>query len=139
MTYTLVHAMRMPIRWGDMDAMGHVNNTVYFRYFEQARISWFDEIGCAPGPAAEGPVIVNARCSFIKQLKYPGEIEVSSLVGPAGRSSFEMIHEIRLAGADGQVAPLVVAEGGAKIVWVNFPAEKSVPLPDRVRALLPQP
>ncbi|MDB5949239.1 MAG: acyl-CoA thioesterase, partial [Massilia sp.] len=43
-----VHVMRMPIRWGDMDAMGHVNNTVYFRYFEQARISWFDEVKAAP-------------------------------------------------------------------------------------------
>jgi acyl-CoA thioester hydrolase len=37
--YTRVHRVRMPIRWGDMDAMGHVNNTVYFRYFEQARIA----------------------------------------------------------------------------------------------------
>ncbi|MDB5909191.1 MAG: acyl-CoA thioesterase [Massilia sp.] len=50
MSRKLVGAMPMPIRWGDMDAMGHVNNTVYFRYFEQARISWFDEIGCAPDP-----------------------------------------------------------------------------------------
>ena len=48
MTKKLVHTMRMPIRWGDMDAMGHVNNTVYFRYIEQARISWLDEIACAP-------------------------------------------------------------------------------------------
>jgi acyl-CoA thioester hydrolase len=128
--------MRIPIRWGDMDAMGHVNNTVYFRYIEQARISWFDAIGCTPDPAGEGPVIVNAHCSFLKQLKYPGEIEVSTLVGPPGRSSFEMTHEIRMVGADG--APGAVhAEGGAKIVWVNSPLEKSAPLPDWIRALLP--
>ena len=131
-----VHSMRMPIRWGDMDVMGHVNNTVYFRYFEQARISWFDQIGAAPDPAGEGPVIVNARCSFLKQLKYPGDIEVTTLVGPAGRSSFETFHAIRLVGADGVAGP-VHAEGGAKIVWVNFPAEKSTPLPDQIRALLP--
>ncbi|PWF41604.1 acyl-CoA thioesterase [Massilia glaciei] len=125
----------MPIRWGDMDAMGHVNNTVYFRYIEQARISWFDQIACAPDPAGTGPVIVNAHCSFLKQLKYPGEIEVRTLVGAAGRSSFEMSHEIRLvdaAGAPGQLH----AHGGAKVVWVNFPAEKSVPLPEALRALL---
>jgi acyl-CoA thioester hydrolase len=136
MTARQVHAMRMPIRWGDMDAMGHVNNTVYFRYFEQARISWFDEIGCLPDPNGHGPVIVNARCSFLKQLTYPGEIEVTTLVGPPGRSSFEMIHEIRLIGADGEPGP-VYAEGGAKVVWVDFPAEKSTPLPDEIRALLP--
>jgi acyl-CoA thioester hydrolase len=138
MTHKLVHSIRMPIRWGDMDAMGHVNNTVYFRYMEQARIAWFDQIGCAPDPKGEGPVIVNARCSFIKQLKYPGEIEVNALVGPPGRSSFEMVHEIRMVGADGAVAPQVCAEGGAKIVWVDSPAGTSAPLPDWVRALLPQ-
>lgn len=132
MTRKLVHTMRMPIRWGDMDAMGHVNNTVYFRYIEQARISWLDAIACAPNPEGEGPVIVNAHCTFIKQLKYPGEIEIATLVGPPGRSSFEMYHEIRLVGNDG-LAGALHSEGGAKVVWVNFPAEKSAPLPDGLR------
>jgi acyl-CoA thioester hydrolase len=132
----LVHTMRIPIRWGDMDAMGHVNNTVYFRYFETARIAWFDQIACAPDPAGEGPVIINANCSFLKQLKYPGEIEVTTLVGPPGRSSFQMTHEIRLVGADGRAGALH-AEGGAKVVWVNFPAEKSVALPEQMLTLLP--
>jgi acyl-CoA thioester hydrolase len=132
----LVHRMRMPIRWGDMDMMGHVNNTVYFRYIESARIAWLEASGAAPDPGTEGPVIVNAHCSFIKQLKYPGEIEVTTFVGPPGRSSFEVTHEIRLVGPDGEPGA-VHAEGGAKVVWVNFPAEKSVPVPDEVRALLP--
>ncbi|MFL6671944.1 MAG: acyl-CoA thioesterase [Massilia sp.] len=132
----LVHVMRQAIRWGDMDMMGHVNNTVYFRYIETARIAWFDQIEGAPDPAGIGPVIVNAQCSFLKQLRYPGEIEVSTYVGPPGRSSFEMTHEIRLVGPDGQPGA-VHAEGGAKIVWVNLQAEKSVPLPDLIRALLP--
>jgi acyl-CoA thioester hydrolase len=136
MTARLVHAMRMPIRWGDMDAMGHVNNTIYFRYFETARIAWFDQIASTPDPGGEGPVIVNANCSFLKQLRYPGEIEVTTLVGPPGRSSFQMTHEIRPVLADGTLGELH-AEGGAKIVWVNFPAEKSVPLPALVVELLP--
>jgi acyl-CoA thioester hydrolase len=132
----LVHVMRQPIRWGDMDMMGHVNNTVYFRYIETARIAWLEEIEGAPDPAGTGPVIVNAHCSFLKQLKYPGDIEVSTYVGPPGRSSFEMTHEIRLVGPDGQPGA-VHAEGGAKIVWVDLQAEKSVPLPGAVRSLLP--
>ena len=138
MTARLVHTMRMPIRWGDMDAMGHVNNTVYFRYFESARIDWFGSIDCTPDPGGEGPVIINANCSFLKQLKYPGEIEVRTLVGPPGRSSFQMTHEIRVVGADGALSALH-AEGGAKVVWVNFPSEKSVPLPAAIIALLPPP
>jgi acyl-CoA thioester hydrolase len=131
-----VDVMRMAIRWGDMDAMGHVNNTVYFKYMETARIAWFEQIGGAPSPEGEGPVIVNANCTFLKQLKYPGEIEVTTFVGPPGRSSFQVTHEIRLVGADGKAGDLY-AEGGAKTVWVNMQAEKSVPLPDAVRALLP--
>lgn len=132
-----VHSMRIPIRWGDMDAMGHVNNTVYFRYIESARIAWLDQVGASPDPAAstEGPVIVNAHCSFLKQLTYPGEIEIATFVGTPGRSSIEVTHEIRLVGPDGQPGALH-AEGGAKVVWIDFKAEKSRPLPDRLRAIL---
>jgi acyl-CoA thioester hydrolase len=135
MNRKLVHTLRMPIRWGDMDAMGHVNNTVYFRYLEQARIEWFIEAGCEPDPNGEGPVIINARCTFIRQLKYPGDIEVRTFVGTAGRSSFETYHEIRRV----DQPDILSAEGGAKVVWVDFPSEKSRPLPERIRALLPAP
>ena len=129
----LVHATRMAIRWGDMDAMGHVNNTVYFRYLEQARIEWLTSIDCAPDPEGTGPVIINAHCTFIRQLKYPGEIEVLTYVASPGRSSFETIQEIRRIDAP----ETLCAEGGAKVVWVNFIAEKSVPLPPEIRAIVP--
>ena len=49
----LVHEMRFPVRWGDMDAMGHVNNTVYFRYLETARIDWLVSVR-ATQPADQG-------------------------------------------------------------------------------------
>jgi acyl-CoA thioester hydrolase len=133
----LIHTMRMDVRWGDMDAMGHVNNTVYFRYIETARIAWLEQIGALPDPAGTGPVLINARCSFLKQLKYPARIEVTSFAAAPGRSSFEVSHEIRIVDADGQPGALH-AEGAAKIVWVDFEVEKSVPLPDEIRALLPQ-
>ena len=61
----LIHISRIKIRWGDMDAFGHVNNTVYFRYMEQTRIDWLDT---AEGAADDGhgPVIVNAHCTFLR-------------------------------------------------------------------------
>ncbi len=138
MNWRHVHTSRMSIRWGDMDAMGHVNNTVYFRYIEQARIEWMDKAQCLPNPNGLGPVIINAHCSFIKQLTYPGEIEVKTFVGAPGRSSFETMHEIRLLGEDGQVLPTIHAQGGAKVVWVDFQAGKSVPLPERLIEMLAQ-
>ncbi|HJW54134.1 MAG TPA: thioesterase family protein [Burkholderiaceae bacterium] len=129
---TLVHTIRMQIRWGDMDAMGHVNNTVYFRYIEQARIDWLSFIGCAPDPQGTGPVIVNAHCTFLRQLKYPGDIEIRTFIGILGRSSFETFHEIRRI----DQPDVLYAEGGAKVVWVNFPLEKSTPLTDEIRGRL---
>jgi len=131
-----VHTMRMPIRWGDMDAMGHVNNTNYFRYIESARIAWLEQVGGLPDPRGEGPVIVNASMNFLKQLTYPGEIEVRTFVGPPGRSSVEVSHEIRLLDANGEPGELH-AHGMAKVVWVDFRIGKSAPLPDALRDVLP--
>jgi acyl-CoA thioester hydrolase len=131
-----VHVMRQDIRWGDMDAFGHVNNTVYFRYMETARIAFLEETAGRTDTASEGPVIVTAYCTFSKQLKYPGRIEVRTFVGTPGRSSIEVTHEIRLVDDNGN-ADVVHAEGGAKVVWVNYAAEKSVPLPEALKALAP--
>src|SRR4030095_4659195 len=75
----LVHTVVIPIRWGDMDAMGHVNNTVYFRYMEQARVDWAHAFARSTGREAyaeDGPLIVNASCTFSAPLTYPGEAEV---------------------------------------------------------------
>jgi len=132
----LVHTMRMPIRWGDMDAMGHVNNTNYFRYIESARIAWLEQVGGLPDARGEGPVIVNASMNFLKQLTYPAEIEVTTFVAPPGRSSVEVSHQIRLVNAQGEAGELH-AEGMAKVVWVDFKLGKSAPLPEVLRAELP--
>lgn len=127
-----VFRMTIPIRWGDMDAMGHVNNTVYFRYLETIRIEWMRSIGCEPDPQGEGPVIVNAFCTFHKQLEYPGDVVATMYVSDAGRSSFESWCELARADDPGTV----YASGGATTVWVDFPKQKSAPLPDSIRAHL---
>jgi acyl-CoA thioester hydrolase len=103
---------------------------------ESGRIAFLEQVAGGLDIQGEGPVIVTAYCSFIKQLKYPGEIEIRTFAGPAGRSSFEVTHEIRMVDADGN-ADVVYAEGGGKVVWVDFAAEKSVPLPAQLREMLP--
>ena len=126
---TRVYSCRLPIRWGDMDAMGHVNNAVYFTYLESARVDWLQSIGGSPDPSGLGPVIVNAFCSFIRQVEYPGELIATLYIGAVGRSSFDTY--LTLARSD---APeLICAEGGATIVWVDFPTGKSTPLPEFIR------
>lgn len=126
----LVYETRIPIRWGDMDAMGHVNNTTYFLYLETIRIDWMRSIGCQPAPQGEGPVIVNAFCNFYKQLEYPGDVLMKMYVSDPARSTFETWGTMERADNPG----VIYAAGGATTVWVDFRAQKSRPLPDWLRA-----
>lgn len=128
----LVYEMTIPIRWGDMDAMGHLNNASYFRYFETARIDWLCAIGASPAPSGEGPVLVNACCNFIRQVEYPGTVRVKQYVSNVGRSSFDTWLTLERTDAPG----VVHADGGATVVWVNYREQRSMPLPDWMRALL---
>jgi acyl-CoA thioester hydrolase len=129
----LVHEMTIPIRWGDMDAMGHVNNTVYFRYLEIVRLDWLYAVGASADPATgQGPLIVNAFCTFIRQLEYPGLVRARQYVANPGRSSFDTFITLERDDEPG----VRYAEGGATTVWTDYAAKKSAPLPDWFRALL---
>ena len=128
----LTHEMVIPIRWGDMDAMGHVNNTIYFRYLEIVRLDWLFTVGASTDPQGSGPVIVNAFCNFLRQLEFPGDVLARHYVANPGRTSFDTY--ITLERTDGP--GVVHAEGGSKTVWTDFRAQKSVPLPDWMRALV---
>jgi acyl-CoA thioester hydrolase len=127
-----VHDTQIAIRWGDMDAMGHVNNAVYFRYLETCRIEWMHGIGCIPDPLGEGPVIVNAFCNFYKQLEYPGDVLVKMYVSDPGRTTFETWCTIERVDQPGVIS----AAGGATTIWVDFPSQKAQTLPDWVRTLV---
>ncbi|MDE2398838.1 MAG: acyl-CoA thioesterase [Burkholderiales bacterium] len=131
----LTHEMRIPIRWGDMDAMGHVNNTIYFRYLEIVRLEWLYQVAGAPDLEGSGPVIVNAFCNFLLQLEYPGEILARHYVTNPGRSSFDTYITLERCDQPG----LVYAEGGATTVWIDYKAKKSVPLPEALRRLVADP
>ena len=128
----LVYAMSIPIRWGDMDAMGHVNNASYFRYLETVRIDWLRSINCQPDPSGEGPVIVNAFCNFYRQLEYPGDVLIKMYASDPKGSSFESWATMERPDNPG----VIYAAGGATTVWVDFKAQKSRPLPDWLRPLL---
>ena len=128
----LVFEMQIPIRWGDMDAMNHVNNTSYFRYMETCRIDWMRSIGCQPDPQGEGPVIVNAFCNFYRQLQYPGDVLIRMFASSPGRSTFETW--VTMARAD--QPDTIDAAGGATTIWVDFPAQKAKTLPDWLRTIV---
>ncbi len=128
----LTFEMTFPIRWGDMDAMGHVNNTIYFRYQEIIRIEWLHRLGGAPDRDRQGPVIVNAFCNFIRQLEYPGDVLAKHYVANPGRTSFDTYITLERTDEPG----VLYSTGGATTVWVEYSKQKSVPLPDWLRAQL---
>ena len=129
-TRTPVHTSRQSIRWADMDAFGHVNNTNYFRYLEQARVEWLRVI--APTSVDlngdEGSVIVNASCDFLLPLVYPADIEVRMFASEPGRSSIGTYYEIWSEGR-------MFAQGASRMVWISRAAGRSTPLPSEIAAL----
>lgn len=128
----LAHVERMPIRWGDMDAMGHVNNTVYFRYMEQARISWFEDL-IPDGEAwkTTGIVIVNATCNYRRPITYPGTVEIQVYAGAPGGSSVPTYYDLRV-----DDDPVPYADGAAVVVFVDMQAQRPMRIPDVVRQRL---
>ncbi|MGM0450663.1 MAG: acyl-CoA thioesterase [Pseudomonadota bacterium] len=126
----LVHEEHFPVRWGDQDAYGHVNNTVYFRFFEEARIRWFDSEALTATGEGEGPVIVTTSATFHQELVFPATIRVEVRTGRAGNSSLETFYRV-LDAEDGKT----YASGEAKVVWINHDTGRPTPLPDRLRAL----
>ncbi len=127
-----VFEMTIPIRWGDMDAMGHLNNASYFRYMETCRIDWLHSIDCVPAMADEGIVIVNAFCNFYRQFTYPADVVARMYVSDPARTTFETWVTMERADEPG----VVCAEGGATTIWVHYASQKARTLPDWMRAIV---
>ena len=125
----------LTIRWGDMDAYGHVNNAMYFVYMDQVRILWLESLGLQR-PEGQGPAVVHAFMNYRRQLIYPADIVCTLKARPPGRSSMETRFEVRRQDQP-DLPEHVVAQGGATVVWTNYKAGRSVALPEALRARLP--
>ncbi|MBK8892115.1 MAG: acyl-CoA thioesterase [Dechloromonas sp.] len=112
-----------------MDAYGHVNNTVFSATRNRPASSGSKRCRRPVRLSEDGAVIINASCSFLIPLNYPGTVEVRTYASHPGRSSFQTHVEMRIVGDE-----RIYAEGAAKVVWMDTRTGKSVPLPDHVRA-----
>lgn len=121
------------VRWGDMDAQGHVNNTVYFTYCESARVELLRLIGFKGKQAGltEGPTLVHASCDFKRQVVYPAKLDVGIRVDRIGQRSFKMVYGIFFHGTD-EVSAVAVSINA----WANYAEGRSVELPEGIRAAL---
>jgi len=116
--------------WGDMDSYRHVNNTVYFRYFENARLEYFRRLGWFEyeRETGIGPILAATQARFRKPLTYPDRIWITARVSDIGEDRFTLEHRI----VSEQLED-VATEGQGTIVTFHYAEGKKVPVPEELR------
>ncbi len=120
----------LPVQWGEQDMFGHVNNIIYFRWFESARIEYLDRVGLSyfMEPEKVGPILAAIGCNYRRQLTFPDTIDIGSRITRIGRSSLTMTH-----GLWSRASQNLIADGDSTIVVFDYTSQRSVPVPDNVR------
>ena len=123
----------LPVQWGDQDAFNHVNNVVYYRWMESARIEYFKQVGLGVGisPQGIGPILASLKCDFRRQLAYPDTVLISSSIASIGRTSLKMAHLIYSTAQQ-----TIAAEGDSVIVMFDYRAQKPLVVSDEIRAAI---
>lgn len=125
--------VRIPVAWGEMDAFGHVNNVVYFRYFESARIACFERVDYMALTASSGlgPILAATDCRFRLPLEYPDTVIAAARIGTVEADGF-MMHYCVYSERHQRVA----AEGSGRIVSYDYRNKCKAPIPQELAARL---
>lgn len=120
----------LPIQWGDMDAFGHVNNVIYIRWFESARIDLLNSLNSSVTmePGGIGPILASIRCDYKRQLHFPDTVHVGSRRGKMGRTSAEIEHVVV-----SQDQKAIVATGVSVLVVFDYETQRPVRIPEDLR------
>ena len=122
------------VRWGDMDAMGHVNNIIYLQYLESARIGFVEAIGWGMrtgGGGRQGPAVVSQTYNYRRQVFYPAELEVGVRCKEVRGRSFVLEYGIFRKGTDE-----LVGDGSSVVVWLDYDASRALEIPQDLRQAL---
>jgi acyl-CoA thioester hydrolase len=123
--------LSLRVQWGDMDAMGHVNNVVFFRWFESARVEYLDRIALESSSSDLGPILASVKCDYRRQLNFPDTVVIGARVTRLGRTSLSMVHAVL---STQQQA--IVAEGDSTVVVFDYKANRPEPIPTAMRAAI---
>jgi acyl-CoA thioester hydrolase len=123
-------AVTIPVLFGDQDAFGHVNNTVYLRWCETARVEYLVRMGMWPKlpPEGVGPILAALACDYKRPVTYPDTLYVGARVTRIGNSSFRMEHRVVSKALD-----MVVAHSVTTIVTLDYGRGKPVRVPEECR------
>ena len=117
------------IRFGDLDRQGHVNNAVFATYFESGRVGLiYDAENGLQVPGATS-VVARLEINFLRELHWPGTVEIGTAVAEIGRSSYQLAHAIFSEGA-------CAATGRTTMVLIDRETRRSRPLPPELIAQL---
>ena len=123
--------IEIAVAWGEMDSLQHVNNIVYFRYFESARMAYFHEIDIwgYMDETGIGPILASTECKFKIPLSYPDTVSVGTRITNVKEDRFLMKYTV-VSHQHRRIA----AEGQGVIVSYNYREKKKAPLPQEIRA-----
>ena len=109
--------VKLPVQWGEMDAFGHVNNTQYFKYFETARLAYFNAVGVMKDMQDKqlGPILAETSCRFKRPLVFPDEVMAGATVAEYHDYGFLMHYGIYSLGQQA-----VTSLGTGRIVMVDY-------------------
>ena len=121
--------VEVPVAWGDMDWFRHVNNIVFFRYFESARIEYLERIGFRQETenGGVGPILHSTQARFRRPVEWPDTVIVGARTVDVGDDRFTQEYRL-VSRASGEIA----AEGGAVLVAYDYANGRKAPLPPRV-------
>jgi acyl-CoA thioester hydrolase len=122
--------VHLPLHWGEMDAFGHLNNIVYFRYFETARIHYFERCRFMATYEEDriGAILHSTSCRFRRPLHFPDTVLAGARVTDLGEDRFTMGYRVVSVAEE-----VVAAEGTGIIVSFDYRARSKVSVPDAVR------
>ena len=125
--------VRVVVQWGDMDAFHHVNNTVYFRWFETARIAYTSQLGLGGMRVKPnvGPILAAIACNYRRQITFPDTVHIGSRVSRIGRTSLTMEHSLVSEANNGRAA-----DGTSTLVVFDYQAQRPVRVPDEIRSAI---
>ncbi len=127
--------IELPVAWGDMDAFQHVNNTVYIRYFESARVAYCERLGYLRflQEHGMGPILGSVQCTFKIPLIYPDQVSVGARVTSVSDDRFTVEHLV-VSHRHGKVA----ASGTGVLVNFNYRENQKASIPQEIRRALGQ-
>ena len=124
----LLYKIEMDIRWGDLDAFNHVNNTGYLRFIEEARVQWFRSLESDWSNVDCAPILAAIQNNYKKPISWPEKIHVELFCEHIGTKSLKLAHLITSTSD----ANVVYADGHTIMVWVSAAGGSTVPLPENV-------